>query len=305
MTRVAICGGDELRSACAVLELEASATPRLVLVDLRCPGAAREAAAFPADVPRVLIASAEQRACLGALGADGIAVVESADPAAIGPLIERLLPRPARDRTRVVTFTAARGGVGRTLGAANVARRLAGSCSVMAIDATGTGALGWWLGVAPRPWAELEVLSGELRAEHVELVATTVTARLSVVGGAPGAPTLGTLEATVAAARTLADIVVIDAPLLADERGRACAALGDRVLVLSYGDAASLATLTTAELPESSWIVGSQGPVTEAFRVLPRDERAVGEMLERRGPVAGALGRAYDELADLLAIDAT
>lgn len=305
MTRVAVCGGDELRSACEVLGLEPSSSPRLVLVDLRCAGAAQEAASLPAGVPRILIATAEQSACFAALGASGMAVVGSADPAAIGPLVAQLLPQPARDRTRVVTVTAARGGVGRTLCAANVVRRLADSCSVLAVDATGTGALGWWLGVDPRPWAELEAVSSELQAEHVELVATNVAPRLSVVGGAPNAPSLDTLEATIKAARSLADIVVVDAPILADDRGRACVAHGDRVLVLSYADAASVAALLAAEVPASAWLIGSQAEIVGAFRVLPRDERAVGETLERRGPASGALGRAYDELADLLAVDAT
>ena len=305
MTRVAIYGGDELRAACDVLGLEASAAPRLVLVDLRCPGAAEEAAVHQAGIPRILIAPEERSAWFAALGPNGLAVVHSADPAAIGPLVARLLPRPVRERTRVVTLTAARGGVGRTLCAANLARRLAGSCSVIAIDATGTGALGWWLAAEPRPWSELEAVSSELRPEHVELVATNVAARLSVVGGAPSAPSPDTLAATIAAARALADVVVIDAPPLADERARACIPHSDRVLVLSYADPASLGALAAAEVPETAWLIASQGDIEGAFRLLPRDERAVGECLDRRGPVAGALGRAYDELAELIAIEAT
>ncbi len=305
MTRVAICGDDDLRTACEILGLEVSPSPRLVLVDLRCAGAAEQAAAHPPAIPRILIATAEQRACLAALGANATAVVDSADPAAIGPLVAHLLPQPPRDRTRVVTVTAARGGVGRTLCVANLARRLAESGTVIAIDATGTGALGWWLGVDPRPWAELEVVSSELRPEHVELVATSVAPRLSVVGGAPTAPSLDALDGTIKGARSLADIVVIDAPLLGDERGRTCVGRSDRVLVLSYADPASMAALAAADVPESAWLIGSQAEIQGAFRVLPRDEPAIGEMLDRRGPVSGAIGRAYDELAELLAIDAT
>lgn len=305
MTRVAICGGDELRAACEVLGLEVSPSPRVVLVDLRCVGAAQQAAAHAPDIPRILIATPEQAACVGALGANGAGVVGSADPAAIGPLLAELLPHPVRDRTRVVTVTAARGGVGRTLCAANLVRRLAETCTVFALDVTGTGALGWWLGVEARPWSELEVVSGELRAEHVELIATTIAPRLSLVGGAPAAPSLEVITATISAARSLADIVVVDAPLLADPRGQACVSRSDRVLILSYADPASRAVLAIADVPESAWLVGSQAAIDGAFRVLPRDEPAVGETLDRRGPVSGALGRAYDELADLLAIDAT
>ena len=305
MTRVAIYGGDDLRGTCEILGLEVSPSPRLVLVDLRCAGAAEQAAAHPAAIPRILIATTEQRACLAALGPNAMAVVDSADPAAIGPLAAQLLPRPARDRTRVVTVTAARGGVGRTLCVANLARRLAESGTVIAIDATGTGALGWWLGVDPRPWAELEVVSSELRPEHVELVSTSASPRLSVVGGSPTAPSLDALDGTIKGARSLADIVVIDAPLLGDERGRTCVGRSDRVLVLSYADPASVAALAAADVPESAWLIGSQAEIPGAFRVLPRDEPAIGEMLDRRGPASGAIGRAYDELAELLAIDAT
>ncbi len=305
MTRVAIYGGDELRAACEVLGLEESTPPRLVLVDLRCTGAAERAAAHPPAIPRILVATEEQSACFSALGVDGMAVVTSAKPDAIGPLVAKLLPRPARDRTRVVTVTAARGGVGRSLCAANLVRRLADSYSVLAVDATGTGALGWWLGADPRPWSELEALAGELRAEHVELVATSVEPRLSVIGGPPRIPSTDTLVGTLTVARSLADIVVVDAPVLADERGRAAVAHSDRVLVLSYADPASVATLAAADVPEGAWIVASQAGIDGAFRVLPRDEPAIGESLERRGAVSGALGRAYDELAELLAIDAT
>ena len=147
MTAVAICGGAELRSACDVLGLEeGDSRPRLVLVDLRVEDAARAAAAFEPQIPRIVIGAPEQNALFAALGDDRLLVATSADPAVIGPLVARALPRAARDRTRVLTVTAARGGTGRTLCAANLARRLAGDQSVLAIDGTGTGALGWWLG---------------------------------------------------------------------------------------------------------------------------------------------------------------
>jgi Mrp family chromosome partitioning ATPase len=305
MIRVAICGGDELRSTCAALGLQESSAPRLVLVDLRHPGAAEQAASYAPALPRILIGAAEQAACFAALGATESRLTMSADPRSIGPLIAELIPRPVRERTRVVTLTAARGGVGRTLCTANLARRLTEAGSVLALDATGTGALSWWLGVEARPWSELEVLAAELRVEHVELVATPVAPRLTLVGGAPTAPSLEALIATIVVARTIADLVLVDAPLLADPRAQAAVTRSDRVLVLSYADPASTAALATAELPSSVWLIGSQSPVTGAFRVMPRDERAVGDVLERRGRASGALGRAYDELAELLGIDAS
>ena len=306
MTRVAICGGDELRTACEVLGLEsAMSNPRLVLVDLRVADAAARAAAFPADIRRIVIATPEQAALLAALGGDRTLVAASADAADIGPLVARSLPDAAPERTRVVALTAARGGTGRTLCTANLARRLAADRTVVAIDGTGSGVLGWWLGVDPRSWSELEALAGELRAEHIELVATTAAPRLAVVGGAPVPPSADVLATTIAAARDLADLVLVDAPLLPDERARVAMARSDRILVLSYGDAASRAALAAADVPAAAWVIGAQGRIDDAFRVLPRDEDAVADGLATRGRIGSALGRAYDDLAELLAIDAT
>src|SRR5207247_3721930 len=124
-------------------------------------------------------------------------------------------------------------GSGRTVCAAGLARRLASDRTVLAIDATGTGMLGWWLGAAPRAWSELEALAGELRDEHVALVASAITPRLSLVGGPPAIPSGAVLEATILAARSLADVVLVDAPLLSDGRARIAAARSDRVLLLS------------------------------------------------------------------------
>ena len=99
--------------------------------------------------------------------------------------------------------------------------------------------------------------------------------------------------------------MLIDAPLLPDERARVAIDRSDRVLVLSYADAASRAAFVSADVPASAWVIGSQGRVEDAFRVFPPDEAGVADALATRGPIGGALGRAYDELAELLAIDAT
>ncbi|HLZ47951.1 MAG TPA: hypothetical protein VKR80_04805 [Candidatus Limnocylindria bacterium] len=307
MTPVAICGGTELRQACELLGLEEATQtePRLVLADLRVPGAAAAASAFAAAIPRIVIGTAEQAEPLAALGTDAIRFARSADAAALGPLVLAALPRTSRGRTSVITLTAARGGTGRTMCAAALARRMSRSCTVMAIDATGTGALGWWLGLVPRSWSELESLSGELRPEHIELVAMSVSPGLSLVGGPPQLPSADVLEVTIDAARGLADVVLVDAPVLADDRAQRTARKSDRVLVFAYGDAASRAALDVAEVPEAAWIIGAQGQVADAFRVLPRDEGAVADAIGGRSRLGGAIGRALDELAELLVIDAT
>jgi hypothetical protein len=309
--RVAICGGDDLRAAAATLGLELcdAGTPDLVLVDLRDASACAAAAGFESRVPRVAIAGEPERALAAALGYATSSIAKTCEPAALGPLVVAALPRPARRATRLVVVTAVRGGVGRSLLAANLARRIGPRLPVVAVDATGTGALGWWLQCAPRAWTELEGLTDELTAEHLSVVATE-SVGVRVIGGAPVVPTRALAEATVRAASSLADLVLVDAPVLADDRGRALAAMADRVMLLSYDDALSLASLDASEIPTGAWLLASQSRAARigehpAFRALPRDEAAIGSALTGRRTVGGALGRAYDELAELIALDAS
>ncbi len=309
--RAAICGGDDLRASAAVLGLEPcdGARPDLVLVDLRDASACAVAAALESSIPRVAIAGESERALAAALGYDASSIASTCEPAALGPLVVAALPRTPRRATRVVVVSGARGGVGRTLLVANLARRLASRLGVAAVDATGTGALGWWLECAPRTWTELEGLTDELTAEHLAVVAAE-SVGVRVIGGAPIAPTRALAESTVRAAGSLAELVLVDAPVLADERALALASLAERVLVLTYDDPLSLATLDASDVPSEAWLIASQSRTARigaraAFRALPRDEAAVGAALSGRRAAGGALGRAYDELAELIALDAS
>lgn len=309
--RAAVCGGDELRATATMLGLEPcdAGRPDLILVDLRDPSACAAAAALDATVPRVAVASEAERTLAAALGVDASCIAPSCEAAALGPLVVAALPRTPRRATRVILVSAVRGGVGRTLLVANLAQRLASRLPVAVMDATGTGALGWWLRCAPRTWTELEGLADELTAEHLAVVAAQ-GAGVHVIGGAPVAPTRTLGEATVRAATSLAELVLIDAPVLADERSRAFAALAQRVLVLSYDDPLSLAALDASDLLEDTWLIASQARAARvgeraAFRALPRDEAAVSAALSARRTVGGALGRAYDELAEIIALDAS
>jgi hypothetical protein len=286
-----------------------TARPDLILVDLRDPSSCISAAAFASAIPRVAVAGENERALAAALGYDAASIAATCEPAALGPLVVAALPRAPRRATRVVVITGVRGGVGRTLLVANLARRLATRLGVAAVDATGTGALGWWLQCSPRAWTELEGLTDELTAEHLAVVAVE-SAGLRVIGGAPVAPTRALAESTVRAAASLAELVVVDAPVLADERGRALAAIADRMLVLSYDDPLSLVTIEASDVPADAWLMASQSRVPRlgeraAFRALPRDEAAVAAALSGRRAAGGALGRAYDELAELIALDAS
>ena len=260
-------------------------------------------------IPRVAVAGENERALAAALGYDASSIAATCEPAALGPLGVAALPRSPRRATRVVVITGVRGGVGRTLLVANLARRLATRLGLAAVDATGTGALGWWLQCSPRAWTELEGLTDELTAEHLAVVAVE-TAGLRVIGGAPVAPTRALAESTVRAAASLAELVIVDAPVLADERGRALANLADRVLLLSYDDPLSLATIEASDVPADAWLMCSQSRAPRlgeraAFRALPRDEAAVAAAFSGRREAGGALGRAYDELAELIALDAS
>ena len=180
---------------------------------------------------------------------------------------------------------------------------------VCAVDLTGTGALGWWLDREARPWSEIEALGDELSPDHLVVLASEVREGVRVVGGAPRAPSAAIAVSAVRAARTLEDLVLVDAPLVSEALCDAIAPLADRTLVLAYDDPVSRRVLEAAT-EDDAWLVVSQTRVErlagrEVFRALPRDEASVASALDRRGAVGGALGRAYDELADLLVLDAS
>ncbi len=305
MTRVAVCGGPELAAAAGVLGLVEAADPEVLLVDVRLEDAIARAATFAAETPRVIIADSPTAALLRAAGLPYIAT--TATPEVIGPLVVAALPRRARQATHRIVVTAARGGVGRTLLVTNLARRVARRCPLWVVDATGTGTAAWWLRAEARPWAELEPLVGELSLEHLRIVTAGADPGIRVLGGAGSSPSSALLAACV---RQLADeLVIIDAGLLAEERTRALRDVDDpvcRTLVLTYADPASVAALEPHDLG-TAWLIASQVRLAgrEAFRTLPRDDDAVGAALAGRGSIGGKLGRAYDELAELIAIDAT
>lgn len=308
MTRAAICGGPELIAAAAAVGLVDGEPAQLAIVDLRDAAEVSRAAALPPDLPRVLVTDAAGARLLRAAGARH--VTESIALEALGPLVAGMLPPIHRDATRRIVVTAARGGVGRTMLATNLARRMSRRCPVWLIDATGTGAAAWWLRAEVRPWSELEPLARELSVEQLRVVAAEPASGLRVLGGGGQVPTTGLLNSCLALLAAVGELVIVDAPLLADERTRAMVTSSDeesRALVVSYADAASLAALEPHDLGQA-WLIASQsGSLGErrVFRALPRDEAAAAEAHRSRSGVAGTLGRAYDDLAELLVIDAS
>ena len=309
--RVAVFGGDELRASVRALGLEPVADGAVVaLIDTRSDDAIRAAAALPPAIPRVGLVSEADRPLLAALGIDGSRLVQSAEPAVLGPVLMSLIPSEPRPATRVVLVTGVRGGVGRTLLAANLAQRICARLRVCVVDATGSGAVSWWLGCAPRPWAELEGLADELSPDHLAVLAESPRAGIHVVGGAPHAPSAAVLGASVRAAMSLDDLVIVDAPNTGDPLTRAMSVFAPRTLILAYDDPWSAPALLADPPRDDAWLLASQSRATSigtraAFRALPRDESAVATALGSRAPIRGALGKAYDDLADLLVVDAT
>jgi hypothetical protein len=141
-------------------------------------------------------------------------------------------------------------------------------------------------------------------------VATDVAPGLRLVGGPPFAPSVQLAQSAFRAALELSEIVLIDAPTLADERTRRLVGSVDRVIVMSYDDPISVAALASADVPESAWLIASQSVATslggrDVFRALPRAESAIAAATSRPNALGGPLGKAYDGLAEIIAIDAT
>jgi hypothetical protein len=310
--RVAVYGGAELLAAANVLGLMAVEAARadLALVDLRDAEALSHAAALAPELPRVVVLGDDQVALAEALGIPGRSVARSCEAAVLGPLIAATLPPAKRRSTRSILATSARGGAGKSLLVANLARRVAPLRATLCLDLTGDGTLGWWLGATTGSWSDLEDLTDELTAEHLGVVATEAAPGLRIVGGPPHGPSVRLTQAAFRAALALSEVIFIDAPTLADERTRRLVGSVDRVLVMSYDDPISIAALASADVPEEAWLIASQSTATsisgrDVFRALPRAESAIAAATSRPTALGGALGKAYDDLAEIIAIDAT
>jgi hypothetical protein len=306
MTRVLVCG-QAFTEAIDVLGLEPVADrPDLVLLDLDDAAAVARAADVPAGVPRLALAGSEREQVLRAIGSN-VVIARSAEPAAIGPLIAAAAPPRARARSRLVVVTGVAGGLGRTLLTVNLAVRLAGSVSVLVLDVTGTGAAAWWLGLAPSSWADLEGLTEELTAEHLAVVASERD-RIRCIGGSGAMPSVPLIAATARVSGALADVVLVDAASFFDPRTRALIETADRVLLVAGDTPTTSAAIGRVDDHERIWVIASRWRADriderEVLRSLPDDPASVRAALGGPSRMSGALGRAYDELAELLALD--
>ena len=309
--RIAVLGGDDLRASVVALGFEPTdmAHAQVAVVDARDRAQLAAAAALPATLPRLTVAAPEDASFFTAIGIDSARVVTSIEPARLGPALVALIPRPKRGPTKLVVITGVRGGVGRTLLAANLATRIAKALRICAIDATGTGALAWWLRASPKPWSDAEAIASELSAEHLPVIADAASGA-RVVGGAGVAPSRAAVEAVARVAVSVDDLVIVDAAVVSDANTRALCEVADRRVVLAY-DEPCCGLLLEADPPrERDWLIAAQSRKPHvagraAFRAIPRDENAVASAASSRSAAGGALGRAYDELAELITIDAT
>jgi hypothetical protein len=149
-----------------------------------------------------------------------------------------------------------------------------------------------------------------LTAEHLGVVATEAAPGLRIVGGPPNGPSARLAQSAFRAALELSELVLVDGPTLADERSRRLLPSVDRVIVMSYDDPISIAALASADIPDTAWLIASQSTATtltgrDVFRALPRAESTISAAMSRPSALGGALGKAYDELAEIIAIDAT
>lgn len=308
---VAICGAELTPAAEALgLMVVDPARADLALIDLRDQGAVRLAGGLRRDLPRVVVVADDQVDVAEALGVASTSIARSCEPAVLGPLVAAALPQARRRSTRSVLVTSVRGGVGRSLLVANLARRIAPARSTLCIDLTGDGALGTWLGARAPAWSDLEGVADELTAEHLAVIASETSPSLRLVGGPPFAPSLRLARAVVRAALDLSEIVLLDAPRLAEVVTRDLVPAVDRLIVMSYEDSVSMSCLAAADIPDAAWLISSQSVATslagrDVFRSLPRAESAVAAASSPARGVGGVLGKAYDELAEIIAIDAT
>lgn len=310
--RVALYGGPDLAQAAGILGLIPVEPARadLAVIDLRDEHAVSQAASLAPDLPRVVVLSDEHVALAAALGIPDRSIVRSCEPAVLGPVIAGAIPAARRNSTRSILVSSVRGGAGRSLLVANLARRLAPLRSTLCLDLTADGTLSWWLGVTSASWSDLEDLTDELTAEHLGVVATEAAPGLRLVGGPPFAPSARLVQSAFRAALELSEVVLVDAPTLADERTRRLAGAVDRVIVMTYDDPISVAALASADIPETAWLIASQSVATsiggrDVFRALPRAEAAIAAATSRPSALGGALGKAYDGLAEIIAIDST
>jgi hypothetical protein len=310
--RAVVLGGADLRAPLHALGLSDGVDhPDVVLIDADDDAAVGEAGHYPPSTARIFVAGAARSALLRAAGIASV-VTRPFSTSALG--LALLQVERGRERgPRAMLFAAASGATGRTSLVANIALRIAGRAPVVAIDATGSGALAWRLNLAVAPWPDITGVGMDLTEGHLRLAAAEREGALFL--GGVGSVSSGELARVVSVASGFAT-VLIDAPpvgvlepVLLDG--------ADRLYVCANPDPVSAAACAAACGPlfdRGAYLVVSQAQeedatrLTEAFGrapafILPRDEPSFRRSIRRRGPADGRLGRAYDAIAEIVLAD--
>ena len=133
-----------------------------------------------------------------------------------------------------------------------------------------------------------------MSADHLAVIAHEAAPDLHIIGGAYVTPSDAIVRATVRAAATSYDLVIVDAPPAHDALVAGLRALADRRLVLAYEEPLSLEALT-ASLDTNDWLIAAQSArrrlgTHDVFRSLPRDEARTNSP-PPSGPVVGSRNR--------------
>jgi len=257
--------GFEVRTAASAMEALRSAQskrPDLILLDIMMPDVdglqvIRHLRSMPgvADIPVILVtakAQVDDRIMGLRAGADDY-IVKPADPREVVARVQAVLGRAKRAaagrQPRVLALIGAKGGVGTTTVAVNLAAALTGpETSVVLIDLHPyAGTIGWQLKLKGTSLADLISLPLDgIGPARIESTTVTLPYGLKVLRSPPLGTNLvelpgGAIGPLVRGAATLADYVILDLPNALTAATRHALELSDMALLVLAPDGASVA----------------------------------------------------------------
>jgi pilus assembly protein CpaE len=257
--------GFEVRTAASALEAlrtAQSTRPDLILLDIMMPDvdglqAIRHLRSLPgvADVPVILVtakAQVDDRIMGLRAGADDY-IVKPADPREIVARVQAVLGRTKRAaagrQQRVLAVVGAKGGVGTTTVAVNLAAALTGpETSVVLIDLHAyAGTIAWQLKLKGTSLADLISLPPDgIGPARLESTVVTLPYGLKVLRSPPLGTNVvelpeDTIGPLVRGATALADYVILDLPHILTAASRQALELSDMALLVLAPDAVCVA----------------------------------------------------------------
>lgn len=237
----------------ALAALESGARPDLVIIDSNLGGAAllqsvdRLRARLDAGAKLIVVGAVNDIGVLRALNARGVGAYLMS-PLRADELTQTVCGLFAQaDRSRVIAVMGARGGVGASTIAHNlawtIAERLDASTALIDLD-IGFGAAAASFKLEPKAYVT-DLFAAEISEEALDAAMTRAHERL-LVAAAPGAPNLGVslesaaVEAMIARVRRTSALVVLDVPHVWTAWVRDVLIGADEVLLVASPDLASL-----------------------------------------------------------------